>query len=153
MTKRVFLLMLATAALMLAADKPNFSGVWKLDASKSDFGQRPAPEKMERTVEHAEPSMKVKMLTVSPRGERSTESSYTTDGKPGKAQIMGQDAKVMAKWKGDTLVVTLTADFQGNEVKQEEVWKLSGDGKTLMTETTIDSPQGQMQTKTVFTKQ
>jgi hypothetical protein len=40
---KVVLLITAVAGLAMAADKPNFSGDWKLNAAQSDFGPIPAP--------------------------------------------------------------------------------------------------------------
>ena len=48
----VSLIALGSLAAMLAsaAEKPNFTGSWKLNASKSDFGPVPPPEKLEQTI-------------------------------------------------------------------------------------------------------
>jgi hypothetical protein len=54
-TKRILttLAVLALAALPALA-KPNFSGDWKLNASKSTFGQMPAPDSMTYKITHTE---------------------------------------------------------------------------------------------------
>jgi hypothetical protein len=54
--KRALIAVLLTTVLTAtapAADKPNFSGEWKMDAAKSDFGQLPAPTSFVRKIAHA----------------------------------------------------------------------------------------------------
>ncbi len=64
----------------LAADKPDFSGNWKLNPSKSDLGQMPVPDKYEMKVEHKEPVLKSTTVSVGQMGERTMEATYKTDG-------------------------------------------------------------------------
>lgn len=140
------------AALVLAADRPNLSGEWKLDVSKSDFGAMPAPEKMTRKIEHAESNFHIVTTQSSPRGERTTDVKYTLDGKPNKVQVMGRDATVKAKWDGAVLVVETELDFDGNKILQKERIKVSDDGKSMSSESTLNSPMGENTSKLVFTK-
>ena len=56
-TLRFALLIAAAANLTPAADKPDFSGNWKMDLNQSDFGGSPPPESFSRKIEHAEPSL------------------------------------------------------------------------------------------------
>ena len=53
------LVIVAFAGNVAAADKPNFSGQWKMNASKSDYGQIPPPESFTRKIEHVEPSIEI----------------------------------------------------------------------------------------------
>src|SRR5271157_4927580 len=50
------LAILALAALPALA-KPNFSGDWKLNLSKSSFGQMPAPSGMTNKITHEDPKL------------------------------------------------------------------------------------------------
>ncbi|MBM3763091.1 MAG: hypothetical protein FJW36_22950 [Acidobacteria bacterium] len=151
MIRRIFL-MLVPVAIMIAADKPDFSGHWVVDLAKSDFGMMPPPEKMERHIEHKDPEMKIKSYQKSERGEMNAESSYSTDGKEAKVQMRGREAKVKANWKGTKLNVATKSEFNGMEIGQSEMWSLSEDGKTMTIENTITAPQGEFTTKLVFTK-
>ncbi len=149
---RRFLLLAVPATLLLAADKPDYSGHWVVDLSKSDFGMMPPPEKMERDIEHKDPEIKIKTLQKGQRGEMTSESKYTTDGKEATIQVRGREAKVKANWNGSKLVVMTKTDFQGQEISQKETWSLSEDGKTLTINNEINSPMGEMVAKSVFTK-
>ena len=149
---RRFLLLCIPAAMLLAADKPDYSGHWVVDLAKSDFGMMPPPSKMERDIEHKDPDMSIKSLQVGERGEMKTESKYTTDGKEATIKIRNREAKVKAIWDGAKLKVNSKSEFNGNEFTQQETWTLSEDGKTLTIENAIKAPQGEFTTKSVFTK-
>ncbi|MCX6611184.1 MAG: hypothetical protein NTW74_10080 [Acidobacteria bacterium] len=149
---RRLLLLSIPAAMLMAADKPDFSGHWVVDLAKSDFGMMPPPSKIERDIDHKDPNISIKTLQVGERGEMKTESSYSTDGKEATIKVRGRDAKVKAKWDGAKLKVNTKSEFNGMEIGQQETWTLSGDGKTLTIDNTINAPQGEFTTKSVFTK-
>src|SRR5262249_42597032 len=88
-----------------AMAKTNFSGEWKMNAEKSDFGPMPAPEKMSQKVEHADPNLKITSNQVGAQGEVTLETKYTTDGKECINTIRGNEMKSTAKWDGETLVI------------------------------------------------
>jgi hypothetical protein len=147
------LCMAALAALATAADKPNFSGDWTLDASKSEFGPMPAPATMTRKIEHSDPGMTVTQATTGgPQGDQTLTLKYSTDGKETVNQLMGNDVKTKANWEGNALVIAMSADFGGNEIKLTNKWTLSGDGKTLTDASHIAMPQGEFDITYVLTK-
>jgi len=67
--------------LAQAQSKPNFTGTWKVNNSKSDFGPMPAPQSSTSKIDHKEPSLRIATTWVGDQGERTFEFSYTTDGK------------------------------------------------------------------------
>ncbi len=157
MTRR-FLIAAALTALTglvcLGADKPNFSGSWKINNAKSDFGPMPSgPEKFERTIDHKDPELKMKTVQSFQGNERTSEVTYTIDGTEHAVKTAMGEAQVTATWKGNNLEVVSKREIQGNEIKSVEVWTLSEDGKTLTTESTINSPQGEFKLKFVLDKQ
>jgi hypothetical protein len=136
-----------------AQAKPDFSGNWKMNPSKSDFGMMPAPSSLVRKITHSEPNLKVVNTQVGERGEFTIELAYTTDGKECANKIMNWDAKSTLKWEGSTLVVDSKLDIQGNLISMSEKWTLSEDGKTLTIAQHFAAPQGEMDAKTVLEKQ
>src|SRR5207247_6951256 len=80
------LLAFAFAALPAIA-KPNFTGDWKVNLSKSTFGQMPAPNSMTSKIAHDEPKLKVSNKQSSDRGDFAADFDYTTDGKECTNQI------------------------------------------------------------------
>lgn len=142
---------------VIAADKPNFSGTWKLDAAKSEFGQFPAPDKYESVIDHQDPALNIKTTQAGQMGEFTTESKYTTDGKEFTNEDRRGKATGTAKWDGATLLVAVTRkvsrDGQEFEFKVDEKWTLSEDGKTLTVSAHVTSPMGEMDMKRVLAKQ
>jgi hypothetical protein len=126
-----FTLLLFAASLTFAADKPNFSGSWEMDVSKSDFGGSPPPDSFKRKIEHGEPSLILTDEQVSPLGTEKVVRSYTTDGKETSYQWMGGDVKSAAHWDGNTMVIVGKVDVGGTEITVAGTLTLSADGKTL----------------------
>ena len=143
----------AFATLAAAADKPNFSGNWALDADKSNFGPMPPPTSMTRKIDHQDPAMTVEQVTTGgPQGDQSATMKYSTDGKETTNQMMGNDIKTKATWDGSALLIAMTADFGGNEIKLTDKWTLSDDGKVLTDVLHIASPQGEFDITYVMNK-
>ncbi|MEO8029075.1 MAG: hypothetical protein ABI823_21520 [Bryobacteraceae bacterium] len=150
-TRRIIVVAALTLALaaMASAQKPNFSGTWKLDPAKSDFGPQPVPDTMSVKVTHDDP--KLKIFQSGPQGD--SEMAFTTDGKEVTNQMQGMDVKGVAKWEGAALVVDNKLDLGGTEVTFKQTYALSEDGKVLTNKTHIVSPQGEFDMKIVFNKQ
>lgn len=139
----IVIVMLAMSMFAVAADKPNFSGDWTLDATKSEFGPMPPPSAMTRKVEHNDPSLSYTQETSGGQnGDQTVKMKYSTDGTETTNDMMGNPLKTTAKWDGSALVITGKADFGGNEITLTDKWTLSDDGKVLTDLLHIDSPQG-----------
>ena len=72
MTRRLFAALFVCCFMgsvaAVAADKPDFSGKWKLNTEKSDFGPMPKPEKADYVIAHKDPELNVKSTaTAAPR--------------------------------------------------------------------------------------
>jgi hypothetical protein len=149
----VVLAMAATAGLSVAADKPNFSGEWAMDAAKSDFGPIPPPATMTRKVEHSDPAMTVTTIqTGGAQGDSTVTQKFATDGKETTNEMMGSPTKSTAKWDGGNLVVVTKADFQGTEITINSKWSLSADGKVLTDAWHLVTPQGEFDLTYVMNK-
>jgi hypothetical protein len=70
-TFRLFSLALLTVALGLvqAQAKSDFSGTWKANATKSDFGPMPPPDSMTEKIVHEDPSFKVNIAQTGGSGD------------------------------------------------------------------------------------
>jgi hypothetical protein len=75
----IAVMLLSCAAIAFAA--PNFSGEWKMNSSKSDFGQWPPPSSIVQKITHEEPSIKVASAWSGDQGDMTMDLAYTTDGK------------------------------------------------------------------------
>lgn len=148
------LIIAALAGIALAADKPNFSGDWKLNAAKSNFGAVPAPATYTRKVIHAEPSITIENTqTGTPMGDQHDTRTYTTDGKEVSYQANGADVKAAITWDGNALLINSKASIQGMDILIKDTITLADDGKTMTDAVHVASPQGDIELALVFDKQ
>lgn len=148
----VSLLLLAFAAFAQDA-KPNFSGTWKLDAAKSDFGPIPPPDSRTDTIDHKEPVVKESVAMATGQGDMQWDITFTTDGKDSKNEVMGSEMTSNAHWDGSALVVDSKANFGGSDMTIHDSRVLSADGKTMTRTAHIAGPMGEGDQKLVFEKQ
>ncbi len=148
------LIIVALASFALAADKPNFSGEWKLNAAKSNFGPLPAPATFTRKVTHAEPSITIEdTQTGTAAGDQHDTHTYTTNGKEITFQANGADVKSALTWDGNALQINSKASVQGTDIDIKDKITLGDDGKTMTDTVHIGSPQGELDMSIVFEKQ
>ena len=157
MTRRLWTLALAATLIgcaALAADKPNFTGSWKLNNAKSDFGPMPqGPDKFERKVDHNDPAMKVNTVQSMGGNERTTDVAFTIDGKEHEVTMGQSTGKITANWKDAVLEVVTKREVQGNAFTSTDKWTLSADGKLLTVDSAISTSQGEFNIKFVLDKQ
>jgi hypothetical protein len=143
---------LAAAALPALA-KPNFSGDWKLNSSKSTFGQMPVSN-MTSKIAHADPKLTNATKMSSDMGDFDMSSTYSTDGKETTNEGFGGSSTTStAKWDGDTLLIETKGSFGDQQFTMSEKWTLSADGKILTIARTFKSAMGEGEQKLVFDKQ
>jgi len=152
---RPFSLMLLTLAvgLIQAQAKPNLSGTWVLNVSKSDFGPMPAPDSETHKITHADPDLKVNVAQKGQMGDLNYDAAYSTDGKESTNNVAGNEFKSTAKWDGDDLTIDTKGSFNGTDFTAKDRWTLSADGKTLTVTRHINSAMGDMDMKMLFEKQ
>jgi len=149
----IVLLTALFATLGVAADKPNFSGEWTADMTKSDFGPMGPPQAYSRKVDHAEPAISyTEVQTGGPQGDTTFTLKCTTDGKESDNDIAGNPVKLSSKWDGEALMMTGKLDFQGNEVTLADKWTLSSDGKVLTIARHIAMSQGEFDVTYILNK-
>lgn len=142
-----FVVALIVPFIAQAQAKPDFSGSWTLDPTKSEpaggggggggraggggggGGRGPAgPVVIKQTATDITIGM----------------NTYKLDGTPTEIQARGGTAKASAKWDGAKLVITTTTDAGS----QTQTRSLSADGKEM----TVEGTGGRGPTKQVFTK-
>jgi hypothetical protein len=136
---------LALLALPLAAqDRPNLSGTWQFDSSKSEL----------HTVKIAggmwvinEDDNTIQITESADGAVKKIDFKCTTDGK--ECKITGAKAKASFWYNGPMLVEMET---KGDNVVRYRM-KLSDDGKTLTVDTTSIVPQSTQDDILVFRKQ
>ena len=145
--------MAMSSSASAAGPKPNLSGSWKLNASKSDFGQIPPPDSRTEDITDNEPAIKIAAKwTGGPMGDGSNTMDLDTTGKETTSEIMGNEAKCKAKWDGSALVVDISMAMQDADVQIHSTYNLSADGKTLTVNARVAGPMGEMEMKSVYDK-
>src|SRR5579884_4207637 len=147
---------LVTAGLgsIYAQEKPNFTGAWKLNVAKSDFGVMPPPDSRSDTIEQTpDGTIKDTVMSEGQQGKQNYTFSLPTNGTETTVNAGQRQVKLSAVWEGPVLVVTTKLDYQGSPVELKSNWTLSPDGKTMNQAIHISSAMGEMDQKYIFEKQ
>jgi hypothetical protein len=150
---RALILTLLLAAASFAEGQPNFSGTWKLNVSKSDFGPLPGPDDRSDVIEQTEGGIKDKVTASNQQGKQDYTLSFKTDGSEAVNKVGEREVKVSAKWTGPALAVTTKLSFNDMEIKIDANWTLSADGATLTQAVHLTSSMGEADQKMVYEKQ
>jgi hypothetical protein len=134
--------------------KPNFTGEWKMNAAKSDFGPTPAPQSLMRKVDHAEPNLRYISTQSGRQADITSEIKYTTDGKECVNETRMGPVRGTAQWEGDTLVIKYkTSSPQVGDIEGEDRWTLSSDGKTTTVKSIFRGGFGEAERTLVLEKE
>jgi hypothetical protein len=124
----VVVLLLPSA--LLAQGKPDFSGTWAMDASRSESAVQNEPIGPV-TLVITQTAQELKIETT--RGERTTTSILKLDGSENR--IASGTAKT--HWDGTTLVTETVRDIQGKTVTTKESRRLNPAGTEILVETVL----------------
>ena len=152
----------ALTSSAVAQQHPDFSGTWKINASKSD----PPPQRGGGGGGGQQWAEMVVVITQTAEaitveqtlGERTQTMSYYLDGREStNAGMRGAQLKSTSTWDRAALVTAGSMNMdtpQGSmEIKTKETRTLSEDGKTMTVVTVSQTPRGERTRKTVFDRQ
>jgi hypothetical protein len=145
------LAMIAISSVGSAGDAPNFSGEWKMNPAKSNYGGFPAPASMVRKIKLTEPSLVIVEDQSGGPTDGTTTRKYTTDGKSSAFEINGTPITGSATWDGAAIIVNTIVEGVGLSFKDR--MSLSADGKELTSVVQIESQQGPAEITIVFDRQ
>ena len=122
---RLFFALSLLAAVCSAQTHPNFTGIWKLNAEKSDTGSSGVTA-LVVDVTHKDPALSYTVKGTAGGQDFEESESLTTDGQPSRDS---HGATVKAHWEGTTLV----AEGSGDDGSMVYVARItpSDDGKTF----------------------
>ena len=135
-----------------AADKPNFSGEWKMIPAKSNFGLLPAPESFLRKIAHSEPNITIEEEQLANGTESKSKRNVRTDGHPVALEINGSPVTAAVAWDDNDLIAITSLD-NNTGLKFTDRMSLSEDGKLLTSKVAITSFQGDVELIVVFERQ
>jgi hypothetical protein len=145
-----------------AQAKPNFSGNWALDLSRSNFGRLKSSQfnnaKMTLKISHRALELKITRNASLNGQTRNQNLTYFTDGR-GETNpnlLTNEPMSSKTKWEGAKLISRSASSmsFNGQSINLEAIEKreLSADGKTLIITNTFSSPRGVDVVKLVFAR-
>jgi len=149
------------AGIGVAAAKPNYSGTWVMDRSRS-IGIPPGMEHT-MTVLHTGDQIKIENKLVTPQGERTYSDLYTLDGKETEftqqgPQGPGAKGKRTAKWLPNERGILVSEETTVNTPHGPapnlltRKWLLAADGNTLTVDFYHDTPNGSFESKRIFVR-
>ena len=151
-------MLIATLAVGLGtamAARPDFTGEWKLNAAKSDFGPAPAVSSRTDKIVQKGSSLKITRTQSTDAGQGTSELNCTTDGKDCDISVSGAALKISGafKWVDDVLTFDAKGTYNGGDLKIQEKWGLSPDGKTLTIQRHLTVSEGEVDQTIVLEKQ
>lgn len=129
----VSLAMLSATTLLMAAQasRPNFSGRWELDRSRSDFGSLPPDDSALELIHHQEPKLTITQVWKNAEGEHTLVWQLTTDGTENLTRVNETEITSRTVWE-DNKLVTEWRMKRGAQLNQgKNVRSLSEDSKTM----------------------
>src|ERR1700754_1558546 len=129
-------LMFIVTASLRAEESPDFSGTWKLNVAKSDYGDLQGPESRTDVIEQHGGRISESVTAEGRHRKQQYTLSFATDGsetalppdtRMGTVTIL----TVSARWRENALAVTQHLKFQGAALIAIHTYLLSDDGKTL----------------------
>lgn len=148
------------ACVGMAQSKPDFSGTWNLNVSKSDFGPVPGPNSETVVITEDGPKVTESVKYEDDQGKQGYDLAYTMDGPE---IVYPADAaphvgivtlqKLKANWQGTLLVLTESLKYQEDADVTGTISRgLSADGRVLTMNFDLMTPMGAMARKFVFDK-
>lgn len=143
---------IALTASLAAQAHPKFAGEWVMVADKSDFGPLPKPTSMTRTITETGATVKIVTVQQGANGETTINTTFSTDGKPQKNTVQGNEMTTTGKWDGAAMAFSSSMDMNGASISISDRYSLSADGKTLTVARVFSTPQGSANATIVFAR-
>jgi len=149
MQMRLVLLLLLVAPLF-AAD-PDYSGIWRLNAARSELQSMNEPAAVTLRIEHR--GVKIHCTALPSEGTTPVSWDYTTDQKEARYKIGDTSRNSRLKWEGDALLVNTLVNARDRSYTVMDRWKISRDGKTFTIRRQVESLSGESEALLVYEKQ
>jgi hypothetical protein len=150
---------IALAGASFAQQRTNYSGTWKLNVDKSDFGPVPGPTAETEVIKQMGDSLRINVHAEREQGKTQFTMTLVTDGK--EVPIPADDPlahpapevtleTMSAAWDGPVLVVNEKLTYDNDPVTGVTRYTLSPDGKVLTVSSEYTSPTGDATRTFVF---
>lgn len=132
------------------AGKLDYSGNWKVDFRKSDFGPLGPPSAYTIGIAHSGDALTMQIRQSAAFYSYFADVPYRTDGTVTQYRVNGMTMKGKAAWDGDS-IVTESVSETGDRMRNRMT--LSTDGKTLTCRVSAASAIGALELVYVFAKE
>lgn len=134
-------LTLVCLASMAADTRPDFSGSWKLNVSKSDI-QEPQLQGAVFRIVHREPDFIISRTLLYRTETKDMKIVLRTDGKPVVVACGEENLSVAIRWQDGSLLCSIKDAQDTGDAADRVVYSLSADGKVLtVTQHVKDKPR------------
>jgi hypothetical protein len=152
--------LLLIPALSFAAEKPDFTGQWALNESKSELGESQGFAAIKLAVKQEGNTLTIERTRTGRDGEERTSSeTLTMDGKENVNEGENRTTTSVVTWSEDSTTLTIKSkrEFSRNgetmEMNSTEVWTLTEGGKNLKIQSDSSSGMGERSATLVYEKQ
>jgi hypothetical protein len=124
---------LALSSPAFAQNKPDFSGTWRMDHSRSESsmsGESPGPV----TVVITQTAAELRIETTTRDGTKTDVYRF--------APATSAADNPVAQWRGDTLVTDIVRDVRGQSVTIQQSRRLGADGNEMIVESVLNVQHG-----------
>lgn len=149
----VFALLGLFGTAFAVAATPDFSGTWRLDPARSDYGSRPKPRGRTEWIAHHKGVLADSSVTVRDTGDTLAFAvRYYTDGREATNTVMGQPVRTASSWQGKVLRLESHAKLLILDMVVIEQWELITGGRELVMTRESRLPMGTTKQRLVFVR-
>jgi hypothetical protein len=130
--KRIVFGTIGLALYLISQGRPDFSGSWAIDPTRSHFGPIGPPSAFERTIKQSPNEMHSFTRQSGQHGDSHTNVRYSLDGKENVISLHGDEARVTGKWMMSNLIVETRRKNAEGDIVSTETWSLEEGGKALL---------------------
>jgi hypothetical protein len=124
--------------------KPNFSGVWQLDAANSHMLGRPFSRMLVK-IDYRNPALMQTVLVIDVNGgKQQLVFEFLTSGEDSVNSVGSGQMRTRASWEGDELLIESWIQTGERHSHFRDYWSLSKPGDTLTMEHRDDDLAGQV---------
>ena len=127
------LALVSASVLVMAAQasRPNFSGRWELDRSRSDFGSLPPDDSAIELIQHQEPKLTITQVWKNAEGEHTLVWQLTTDGAENLTRMNETEITSRTVWDDNKLITDWRMKRGAQLSEGKNVRSLSEGNKTM----------------------
>ena len=148
MPKTLFPILLFSIALPGVSGQ-DFSGTWKLQSQRQEFGSLPEGPAATLEIEHRSGAVR---CTSAVAGSAPLVFDFTTDGKEKRAKSGGTSLLTVAKWEGSALLINTIVSGPSGGYTQMDRWTISRNGTTLTIGREVVRASGRAEATLIYAK-